>query len=227
MAEFRQKIDIFERLLDENKGALVSKINFGCMVASTALMTYFYRISCHSKTLKDKYGYFQGPERQRFYKYLTIAAGALATYHFILYPKYPLKEAENKLNIPSKFNLSKEWRFTIATCIAIPALIIEVLGWREIGMAPIDPDKQEFIGYKELFGGIYNHIRHPIYFAEFSWFYTLSLLMNNPFCLLISGLIMQPACYDMCRQDEIECESRFGNEYKKYKEHTGFWFPKL
>eukprot|EP01084_Bolivina_argentea_P111401 198773_1 len=179
-----ENIDIFKKFANGKNDYSLSKMNFFCMMSSTALMTYFYRLSCSREELKERVG----PKQEnvtKYAKYLRYAAwvtGSAVIYHFMLYPDHRLTKIENNLNIPNEFNLSKKQRYGIAAFIAIPAIIIELLGWKEAKWTVFAPHTQ-----KELFGGIYNYIRHPIYLCEFSWFYTLSILMNDPFLFIISG----------------------------------------
>ena len=162
---------------------------------------------------------------ENIYRYLAFAVGFKVLYHFIMYKKYPMSQIEQELGVQNGFNVSDKTRYLIASCIAIPAIIIELLGWKEAGWTPLNPikvDKQ-----KKLFGGIYDYIRHPIYLCEFSWFATLSILMNSPFLLITSGIIAAPCCYHMCRSDEMQAINHFGDEYKRYMDKTGMFFPKM
>eukprot|EP01084_Bolivina_argentea_P061476 112348_1 len=226
-ASFTDSIDIFKQYSSSNN-ELISKINFAGIIGSTALMTYLYGLSCSKDKLEKTYGEDFAPKFATYFRWGILGAGALTMYHFLLYSKYPIKKMENKLNVSNKFNVSDKTRYIIASCIAIPALIVEILGWMEAKSAPLNPGKTQNIIYKaKLYGGVYNYMRHPIFFCEFTWCYTLSLLLNNPMLLVISGVIMQPACYIMCKFDEKDALNKFGNEYKQYMDRTGFWFPKL
>eukprot|EP01083_Nonionella_stella_P060021 156970_1 len=227
MTSFLQKIDVFKRFPNGNNDQLISRINFASMLGSTALMCYLYRLSTTPSLTEKVWGGKDAPKMSRYLKYTAFLAAAVATYHFVLYPQHKMEDVEDKLNIPTSFSLSKQWRQTIAICIAVPSLIAELMAWKEVGMAPLDPDNQDFVGYRELFGGIYNYVRHPIYFCEFTWFYTLSLLLDSPLLLIASGVIFQPACYHMCKSDDYQLERQFGGEFKKYEKKTGFWLPKL
>ena len=224
MTSFMNNIDIFKQLSGEKNGDLVSKLNMVGLIGSTAMMTYFYKLSVSKDKLEEKYGEDFAPRLANYFRYGVIGAGCMVLYHYLLYPRYPLKDMENSLGIPSKFNLSDKQRYFIASCIAIPAIIIELLGWKEAKWSPIIPSKAD--KQKQLFGGVYNYIRHPIWFCEYSWFYTLALLMNHPFLLLISGVIMQPSCYLICKYDEKDAIDHLGQEYQDYRKKVGFWFPK-
>ena len=222
-----ERIDIFKHLSTKNNDELYSKLNFAGLIGSTAMMAYLYRLSASKPKLKQHYGEDASGRIANYFRYAAFTCATIALYHFVLYTRYPLKQIEDKsgFEIPKQFNLSDKTRYLLASCIAIPALIIEFLGWKEAKWTMLNPGK--FEKQKELFGGIYNYIRHPIYLGEFSWFYTISLLLNNPTLFIISGVIMQPACYSICKSDEMELINHFGDKYKKYCDKTGFWFPKL
>mmetsp|Transcript_9128 Transcript_9128/g.8210 ORF Transcript_9128/g.8210 Transcript_9128/m.8210 type:complete len:227 (-) Transcript_9128:199-879(-) len=224
MTSFSERIDIFKHLSTENNAELFSKINFIGLVGSTAMMAYLYQKSAAKPELEEKYGEDFSGRLSNYFRYAAFGCGTLCLYHFLLYPKYPIKDIQDGLGIPDKFDLNDKTRYLIASLIAIPAIIIELFGWKEAKWTPLNPAK--FEKEKELFGGIYNYIRHPIYLCEFSWFYTLSLLLNNPSLLILSGVIMQPACYALCKADEMDAINHFGDRYKKYCDKTGFWFPK-
>eukprot|EP01083_Nonionella_stella_P044200 119097_1 len=226
MSTFMQGVDVFNHLTPQSNQELVAKFNFFGIIGSTAMMTYFYRMSVSRDKLETVYGEDFAPRCSNYYRYASFGFGALVLYHFLLYPNYPLKQVEKHLGISQTFRLSKKQRYLIASCIAIPALIIEFFGWKEAKSRPLNPGGQHASNYK-IFGGIYNYVRHPIYICEFSWFYTLSLLLNNPFCLVLSGIVIQPACYHICKSDEMDATHILGDEYREYARRTGFWIPKM
>eukprot|EP00484_Ammonia_sp_Unknown_P010661 CAMPEP_0197055902 /NCGR_PEP_ID=MMETSP1384-20130603/75200_1 /TAXON_ID=29189 /ORGANISM="Ammonia sp." /LENGTH=167 /DNA_ID=CAMNT_0042489655 /DNA_START=30 /DNA_END=530 /DNA_ORIENTATION=+ len=167
MSSFTDQIDIFKHFSGpSDQSVVLSRINFAGLVGSTALMTYLYKMSISKQALEDKYGEDFAPRLANYFRYAAFGMGCAVIYHFWMYQKYPL-QAQQELGIPSEFSLSKKQRYLIASCIAIPALIVEALGWKEAKLTPLSPAK--FETEKELFGGIYDYIRHPIYLSEFSW----------------------------------------------------------
>eukprot|EP00485_Elphidium_margaritaceum_P012852 CAMPEP_0202707978 /NCGR_PEP_ID=MMETSP1385-20130828/20250_1 /ASSEMBLY_ACC=CAM_ASM_000861 /TAXON_ID=933848 /ORGANISM="Elphidium margaritaceum" /LENGTH=228 /DNA_ID=CAMNT_0049366835 /DNA_START=28 /DNA_END=714 /DNA_ORIENTATION=- len=227
MTTISDRMNIFYHLPSQtaNHQALYAKINFFGILGSTAFMVYFYKLSIGKEQIERRYGEDFVAHIANYCRYASFACGGLALYHFLLYPRYPLKEAEQNLNIPSQFGLSSTQRRIIASCIAIPAIIVELLGWKEAKSTPLNVTKIDH--QKQMFGGIYDYVRHPIYFCEFSWMYTLSLLLDSPFLLAVSAVVMQPACYVLCKYDEQDAIHHFGESYKKYCKRTAFWIPNI
>ena len=166
MTSFSERIDVFRHI--SNNDELFSKLNFIGLIGSTAMMSYLYKMSASKPELEQKYGEDFTARLSNYLRYAAFGFGTLAVYHFLLYPKYEVKEVKKTLGIPDKFDMNDRTRYFIASCIAIPAIIIELLGWKEAKWTPLNPAK--FEKEKELSGGIYNYIRHPIYLCEFSWF---------------------------------------------------------
>jgi protein-S-isoprenylcysteine O-methyltransferase Ste14 len=85
----------------------------------------------------------------------------------------------------------------------------------------------EFGETKSLFtGGIYRYVRNPIstglaaVYAGF-FFYLPSVVMGLGFCIVMLN------CGLRIRMEEIYLERTFGDRYRRYKQITGKYFPKI
>ncbi|PIN77888.1 hypothetical protein COV15_01180 [Candidatus Woesearchaeota archaeon CG10_big_fil_rev_8_21_14_0_10_34_12] len=73
--------------------------------------------------------------------------------------------------------------------------------------------------------GIYSKIRHPIYLGWIIFNIGAFLIIEN-FQSLVIALIFTLVWYLEARQEERFMEKKFKN-YKKYKEKTGMFFPRV
>ena len=92
------------------------------------------------------------------------------------------------------------------------------------------------IGWKKIYtgakqgtlvtDGIYSHIRHPQYLGLYM--ITIGLLIQWP---TIITLLMEPfllvAYYRLAMREEKEMEKAFGDEWRRYRERTPAFIPKL
>ncbi len=74
--------------------------------------------------------------------------------------------------------------------------------------------------------GPYRFIRHPLYtFA--SSFFIGAILVAGSWVLLLVALPAMWALLSRTPQEESLLESRFGQQYRDYMQHTGRYFPRL
>ncbi len=95
-------------------------------------------------------------------------------------------------------------------------------GMRDSGSECYEPSKQS-----QMFGGIYNHIRHPQTLGEISWFIAIPLFVNSLFLLIVSLVFFLFYIPIMIHVEEQDLIRRFGDAYRKYQKRTGALFPKL
>ena len=79
----------------------------------------------------------------------------------------------------------------------------------------------------QMFGGIYNHIRHPQTFGEISWFIAVPLFINSLFHLILITLFLLIYIPTMLYVEERDLIRRFGDAYRDYQKRTGALIPKL
>jgi len=108
----------------------------------------------------------------------------------------------------------------MAIVIAIPGAYLWFKGMKDAGEETIVVKREH-----QLYGGIYEKMRHPQAFGEVMFWWVLSLLLNSPFLALFS-FIWIPIFYMMCLAEEKDLVIRYGKEYVEYREKTGFMFPR-
>ncbi|MFX1319335.1 MAG: methyltransferase family protein [Promethearchaeota archaeon] len=110
--------------------------------------------------------------------------------------------------------------------IGVIVLIIPIPIWRrglrDAGSECYEPSKDS-----QMFGGIYNHIRHPQTLGEISWFIAVPLIVNSLFLLAVSGLFLLIYLPIMIYVEEDDLTRRFGDAYREYQKRTGVLYPKL
>ena len=105
--------------------------------------------------------------------------------------------------------------------MAIPGVIIILIGNKHAGKESYAPSKET-----EMYGGIYNYIRHPQTLGEFFVFVAIVFLTNTWFLvvfMIISLIIYMPI---MIYYEEKDLIRRFGDSYIEYKKRTSAVFPK-
>lgn len=76
-------------------------------------------------------------------------------------------------------------------------------------------------------GGVYAHIRHPMYAAHWLWAIAQALLLHNWIagpCLLVAFL---PLYLARVPREEVALAERFGAAYRAYARQTGRLVPRL
>jgi len=77
----------------------------------------------------------------------------------------------------------------------------------------------------EMYGGIYQRIRHPQAVSELALWWVIAFLVHSPFLVLYTVLYV-PVWYFFCLAEEKDLHIRYGDEYEKYYKNVGFWIPK-
>jgi len=106
--------------------------------------------------------------------------------------------------------------------IIIPAVIIMVIGWKDAGKETVQPSKES-----EMYGGIYNYIRHPQTIGEFLTLLALAFATNSWFLVIIAAATIIIYIPIMIYYEEQDLIRRFGDAYREYQKRTGAIFPKF
>jgi protein-S-isoprenylcysteine O-methyltransferase Ste14 len=107
----------------------------------------------------------------------------------------------------------------ILACIFTP---IWIKGIKDAGKETMEPSPST-----ELYGGIYNYIRHPQAVGEMPWFVIIPLFLNSLFLVLWSTTMIFIVSPIIIHYEEKDLIERFGDKYRKYQQRTGAIFPKL
>ena len=74
--------------------------------------------------------------------------------------------------------------------------------------------------------GVYKIVRHPLYASIIWMIYSIGILCNNYFVIVLNSFIFIPFMYYRAKQEEKELLNTFEN-YKDYKNKTGMFFPRI
>ncbi len=76
-------------------------------------------------------------------------------------------------------------------------------------------------------GGVYRHIRHPMYAAHWLWGIAQVLLLQNWIAGPALLAVFVPLCLVRVPREEQMMLERFGEEYRQYMNRTGRMLPRL
>ena len=110
----------------------------------------------------------------------------------------------------------------IGVCIAVPCVIIMMLGVKAAGSESLTPSPDT-----KMYGGIYQYIRHPQTLGEFPLFVALSFAVNSWFLVIITLWFILLYVPLMIFYEEKDLVLRFGDSYREYQEKTGSLFPRF
>ena len=193
---------------------MIELINFILMLITALIVLITYIKSAGPAKLERKIG-------EKAYKICgryRLLSGFFMFVHlgqYVIYYFYPLN-----IGIPQFFPWSLQISIIIAVVIAIPCGYIWFRGTKDAGEETITPKKEH-----TLYGGIYQKIRHPQAAGEVWYWFVFAFILNSPFLVAFS-IIWIPIFILMCLSEEKDLVLRYGNDYLKYKEKTGFFIPK-
>jgi protein-S-isoprenylcysteine O-methyltransferase Ste14 len=110
----------------------------------------------------------------------------------------------------------------IGLCIQIPCGLILEKGIIDAGSETLAPSKGT-----EMYGGIYEYIRHPQTLGEFPMFVAFGFLFNSWFLVIFNFFGILIYIPIMINYEEKDLIRRFGEKYRKYQQQTGALFPKV
>ncbi len=110
----------------------------------------------------------------------------------------------------------------IGVTILIPCTMIWIKGVKDAGRESMQPSAET-----KMYGGIYNHIRHPQTLGEFPWFVVCALFINSLFLVAWTILFIIVYTPIMIHFEEKDLIKRFGDAYREYQLRTGAIFPKF
>ncbi|MFX1378631.1 MAG: methyltransferase family protein [Promethearchaeota archaeon] len=110
----------------------------------------------------------------------------------------------------------------IGVLITIPCLIILIKGVRDAGQETIQPSQDT-----QMYGGIYNYIRHPQSLGEFPLFIAIAFMVNSWFLIVLMSIYIILYVPIMIYYEEQDLIKRFGEKYREYQKKTGAIFPRF
>ena len=193
---------------------MIAWINMSVLVLSSILFSVYYVKSVQPAALEKKIGpaaYEKCARYRSVASFFMMVAGA----DYVLYYWFPLP-----LPIPETFPWHHGISAGMAVAIAIPASYLMHRGMKDAGAETMRPKKEH-----QMYGGIYQKIRHPQAVGEFPLWWVIGFLVHSPFLVLFSFLYL-PIWYYWCRAEERDLLMRYGAAYEEYMERVGFWLPK-
>jgi methanethiol S-methyltransferase len=193
---------------------MIPWINFVVLITSSLLFTIFYVKSVSPAALERKIG------RSAFQKCATYRLVAsvfmmVVMINYILYYWFPLP-----LPLSAAFPWSWPISALITAGITIPSSYLMIRGVKDAGEETMRPKREH-----EMYGGIYERIRHPQAVAELALWWAIAFIVHSPFLVLFTFLYI-PVWYYFCVAEEKDLLLRYGTVYEEYCKRTGFWIPK-
>ncbi len=194
---------------------MIEWLNFISLILSTIFFCYFYTLSVQPMKRKEKRG-------ERAWKDCMILRSLAGLFEFIIFVNILLWAW---FPIPSlSWIIHSNIGVGIVICIAIvvPGLIIMVKGVKDAGSESLRPSKDT-----EMYGGIYNYIRHPQTLGEFPIFVAFAFAVNSWFLILLMSALVVIYTPIMIHYEEKDLIKRFGDRFREYQQRTGAILPKF
>jgi protein-S-isoprenylcysteine O-methyltransferase Ste14 len=198
----------------EGAKAMIAWTNVIVLVVATGLTALTYVRSAGPAALERKIGGVAYARCTR-YRFLAGIFMTLAGIDYVVYAFFPLP-----LTLPRTFPWPYWLSALIAVAIAVPSGILWIRGMRDAGEETMLVRKQH-----QLYGGIYQSIRHPQAAGEVWYWWVFAFLCHSPFLALYS-LVWLPLFHLMSRAEERDLLIRYGDAYRTYLQRTGMYLPK-
>ena len=193
---------------------MIAWINVAVLVISSLLVLYFYVKSAGPAALEARIGP-QAYKKCTRYRFLAGGFMGLASVNYVVYFFYPLP-----IPLPRTFPWSWWISAAIAVSIAIPSGYLFYRGMKDAGEETMFVKKDH-----QLYGGIYEQMRHPQAVGEVPFWWVMAFALHSPFLVLYS-FIWLPVFAMMCLAEERDLVLRYGSAYRRYQERVGFFRPK-
>ena len=193
---------------------MIPWINFAILIVSSFLFTIFYVKSVSPAALEKRIG-DSAYNKCATYRMISSIFMMVAAINYVLYYWFPLP-----VPFPDTFPWSYWVSVVIAVIIATPSLHLMLRGIKDAGEETMRPKQKH-----EMYGGIYERIRHPQAIGEFPLWWVIAFLVHSPFLVLFSFLYV-PVWYYLCVAEEKDLLIRYGIAYEEYCRRVGFWLPK-
>lgn len=194
---------------------MIEWINFLSLLASIFLFCYLYTLSLQPKKRSESRGEGAWKECARF-RSIAGLFEFLIVLNTVLWIWFPIPFLE--IRIHSNYFVG----IIIGLVIMIPGIIITVKGMIDAGSETMKPSDET-----EMYGGIYDYIRHPQSLGEFPLFVAIGFFTNSWTMVLILTLFVVIYIPIMIHYEEEDLIRRFGDSYRQYQQRTGALIPKL
>lgn len=195
---------------------MLAWINFAALIIGGVLSSIMYVVSVSPAHMARRIGETKAYRRAGIVRGVSSIFMITMTLNYILYRTYPLPIDP----FPPRFAWPYGVSIVIAVLIAIPSLYLMFRGMRDAGRETMLPAPDH-----TLYGGIYQHIRHPQAVGEVMLWFVMALLLNSPFLTAFS-VVWLPVWYGWCLAEERDLLLRYGDAYRDYMDRTGRIFPR-
>ncbi len=193
---------------------MIAWCNFAILLTASLLALYFYVKSVGPAALEKKIGP-KAYDKCGQYRIISSVFMIVMMLNFVAYRFYPLP-----LPLPCHFPWDWWISALLALLIGAPAGYLMWRGIKDAGEETMRPRKEH-----KQYTGIYQRIRHPQAAGELPLWWAIAFLLDSPFLVLFSFLYV-PFWIAMCLAEEKDLLLRYGSTYARYREQTGFWWPK-
>ncbi len=194
---------------------MIEYINVISLILSLILTSIFYTISVQPMKRSEKYGE-KAWKQCRNIRAFSLIFLMTALINSFLWIWYPVPSLNWKVSEISSISI------IISIIIGIPCIIVMILGEIAAGKESLVPSKET-----EMYGGIYNYIRHPQTIGEFPLYIVFGFFVNSWFIATVGFLYCLIYIPIMVHFEEEDLVKRFGDSYKEYQKRTGAVFPNL
>ena len=195
--------------------SLVAWINFLILNIVAILCWYFYILSVQPVIRSEKFGDLAWTMAKR-HRFITGILMGVITVNMVLWLWFPIPVLA--------WPVHTIWLVSILLGLILAMLFtpIWIKGVRDAGKEAMVPSQST-----EMFGGIYNYIRHPQTVGEMPWFVIIALFINSLFLTIWAIIMIIIVTPIIIHYEERDLIKRFGDEYREYQKRTGAIFPKL
>ncbi|MFX0033947.1 MAG: methyltransferase family protein [Candidatus Hermodarchaeota archaeon] len=194
---------------------MIDWINFSVLIISLFLFSYFYILSVQPVKREKRRGERAWRECMRFRVFASVFEFIIVI-NLIMWLWFPIPLFNWKIHIDFIFGL------IIGILISIPCVVLLIQGMRDAGSETLQPSKQT-----QMYGGIYNYIRHPQSLGEFPLFIAIAFIVNSWFLVALTGVYILLYIPIMIYYEEKDLIKRFGEKYREYQKRTGVLFPRF
>jgi methanethiol S-methyltransferase len=194
---------------------IVSTINFASLLIASILSFYFYIRSVTPLTLQKKIGDKAWKISNR-YRILADTFWTILIVNLILWIWFPL----NYINYPITDNYLI--LLIVSLILMVPFIIITIKAFQDAGTETVKASEKT-----EMYGGIYNYIRHPQMLGATPIILLICCLLNSLTLLIIFIILMLIIVPIVIYYEEKDLILRFGDSYLEYRKKTGAIIPKF
>lgn len=193
----------------------ISLINFISLNVSAILSFYVYVLSVMPVTRELKKGKKAWKESNQL-RILADIIWTLFIVNFILMIWFPVKSLY--------WPISKDYTslLIISITIMVPFLIITFKAVKDAGIETVSTSEDN-----EMYGGIYNYIRHPQMLGASPLILLICCFLNSLILLIWFSILISVIVPIVIYFEEKDLIERFGESYKEYQGRTGAIIPKF